>query len=168
MSRRGHEFTKFGLLAEEIAHIVKAMRAILDGEIVCLGADGRSRFYDLLFRREWPHFYAFDVLTLEGEDLRDRPLLERKRILKGILPRHDSRLGSTQRVAGIGGRYRCRAASPAECCRGAGVAFSSSVIRLRATPSWPSILTIRQAEARVIPSSTSSRARAANCNWWRE
>jgi len=26
----------------------------LDGEIVCLASDGRSKFYDLMFRREWP------------------------------------------------------------------------------------------------------------------
>jgi hypothetical protein len=33
-------------------------------EIVCLGSDGRSRFYDLMFRREWPGFVAFDALRL--------------------------------------------------------------------------------------------------------
>src|SRR5437763_2289962 len=49
VSRRGHEFTKFGQLTEEIAHSVKTMRAVLDGEIVCLGPDGRRQFYDLLF-----------------------------------------------------------------------------------------------------------------------
>jgi hypothetical protein len=27
-------------------------QAVLDGEICCLGPDGRSRFYDLMFRRE--------------------------------------------------------------------------------------------------------------------
>jgi len=37
VSRRGHEFTKFTLLAEEIAHTVRLKRAVLDGEIVCLG-----------------------------------------------------------------------------------------------------------------------------------
>src|SRR6476620_2628007 len=67
VSRRGHTFTRFGLLAEEIAHSIRVMHAVLDGEIVCLGPDGHSRFYDLLFRREWPSFYAFDVLELEGK-----------------------------------------------------------------------------------------------------
>lgn len=47
---------------------------------------GKSDFNTLLFRREWPYFYAFDLLELEGEDLRARPLLERKRILAGIIP----------------------------------------------------------------------------------
>jgi ATP-dependent DNA ligase len=57
------------------------MHAVVDGEIICLGPDGRRRFYDLLFRREWPSFYAFDLLALEHEAFRDRPLIERKRRL---------------------------------------------------------------------------------------
>jgi bifunctional non-homologous end joining protein LigD len=91
-SRNGHTFTKFKLLAEEIAHSVHANDALLDGEIVCLDADGRSNFHKLLFRREWPHFFAFDLLAVNGEDLRDRPLIERKRRLKAIMPRIESRL----------------------------------------------------------------------------
>jgi len=79
VSRRGHVFAKFGLLAEEIAHSVKATRAVLDGEIACPEPDGRSHFYRLLFRRDWPYFLAFDLLSVDGEDLRDRPLLEHAR-----------------------------------------------------------------------------------------
>ena len=59
---------------------------MLDGEIVCLQPDGRSHFYNLLFRREWPYFMAFDLLWLDGRDLRGRRLEERKRILAGIMP----------------------------------------------------------------------------------
>ena len=43
-------------------------------------------------RRDWPYFYAFDVLSIDGEDLRARPLVERKRRLRAIMPRIDSRL----------------------------------------------------------------------------
>jgi bifunctional non-homologous end joining protein LigD len=102
VSRHGHVFAKFGLLAEEIAHSVTAMHAVLDGEIVCLGPDGRSRFYDLLFRREWPSFYAFDLLQLEDDDLRQQPLIARKRHLKRILPKSDSRLLYVDHVVGRG------------------------------------------------------------------
>jgi hypothetical protein len=28
----------------------------------------RSNFYSLLFRRDWPYFMAFDLLSLDGED----------------------------------------------------------------------------------------------------
>jgi hypothetical protein len=36
----------------------------------------------LLFRRDWPYFVVFDVLSIDGEDLTGRPLLERKRRLR--------------------------------------------------------------------------------------
>jgi bifunctional non-homologous end joining protein LigD len=32
-------------------------------------------------------FYAFDLLWLDGRDLRDRPLFERKSLLRKLLPR---------------------------------------------------------------------------------
>ena len=73
VSRRGHVY-KFPQLAEELAHAVRADDAILDGEIVCLDAQGRSQFYSLLYRREWPYFMAFDALQLDGEDLRNHPI----------------------------------------------------------------------------------------------
>jgi ATP-dependent DNA ligase len=62
------------------------------GEICCLAPDGRSQFNSLLFRREWPYFLAFDLLWLDGEDLRIRPLHERKRRLAAIMPRIESRV----------------------------------------------------------------------------
>ena len=46
----------------------------------------------MLFRREWPHFYAFDLLFLNGRDLREMPLLERKRRLRAIMPKVESRV----------------------------------------------------------------------------
>jgi bifunctional non-homologous end joining protein LigD len=92
VSRNGHEFSKRDVLRTEIAHSIRAMSAVLDGEIVCLDRDGCSDFWSLMFRRDWPYFYAFDVLSIEGEDLRDRPLVERKRRLRAIMPRIDSRL----------------------------------------------------------------------------
>lgn len=49
------------MLETEPAHAVRADSCILDGEIVALAPDGRSRVYDLPFRREWPHFIAFGV-----------------------------------------------------------------------------------------------------------
>lgn len=92
VSRRGHVFEQWPQLAEEIAHAVRAQRAILDGEIVCLRPDGTSDFAALLFRREWPCFYAFDALSVEGADLRDLELVERKRRLLAVMPRIQTRL----------------------------------------------------------------------------
>jgi ATP-dependent DNA ligase len=45
-----------------------------------------------MFRRRQPYFYAFDLLVLDGRDLRSLPLLERKRRLREIMPAADCRL----------------------------------------------------------------------------
>jgi bifunctional non-homologous end joining protein LigD len=86
VSRNGHVFKSWPQLAEELAHAVRCRSAMLDGEICCLEPDGRTHFNKLLFRREWPYFYAFDLLMLDGKDLRGLPLLERKRRLLAIMP----------------------------------------------------------------------------------
>jgi ATP-dependent DNA ligase len=44
-------------------------------------------FYELMRRRGPFCFDAFDLVWLDGSDLRDRPLLERKRLLRKLLPR---------------------------------------------------------------------------------
>ena len=52
ISRTGHVYKQFPMLADELAHSVRAGSCVLDGEIVCLGPDGRSQFNRLLFRRD--------------------------------------------------------------------------------------------------------------------
>ena len=64
--------------------------AVLDGEIVVLDSEGRPRFYDLMRGRGQPVFYVFDLLWLDGKDQRSRSLLERKRILRSIVPQQPS------------------------------------------------------------------------------
>jgi bifunctional non-homologous end joining protein LigD len=102
VSRNGNEFKSWPQLAEEIAHAIRARRAVLDGEICCLDRDGHSNFDALLFRREWPYLYAFDILSLEGKDLTRMPLLERKRILVSVLPTIETRLLYLDHIAGRG------------------------------------------------------------------
>jgi len=72
---------------------------VLDGEIVCLNETGEPQFHTLLFRRALPWFYAFDLLWLGGEDLRSLLLLERKRRLRRLVPRRNSRLLYVHHVA---------------------------------------------------------------------
>jgi bifunctional non-homologous end joining protein LigD len=59
---------------------------------VILDAEGRPQFYDLFRRRGRgePVFYVFDLLWLDGQDLRARPLIERKRLLRSIIPEQPS------------------------------------------------------------------------------
>src|SRR5437879_4100078 len=65
---------------------------VLDGEIACLDETGRPNFRDLLFRQRQCIFIAFDLLYLNGKDLRVLPLIERKAMLKKLLRRKRSRI----------------------------------------------------------------------------
>ncbi|MFY9531971.1 MAG: hypothetical protein WBC04_15225 [Candidatus Acidiferrales bacterium] len=84
VSRRRSFYKRFGSLREAMAGL-NVKSAILDGEIVCLDSEGRSLFYELLFKRGVPIFYAFDLLWLNGEDLRQLPLTERKQRLRQLI-----------------------------------------------------------------------------------
>jgi len=54
VSRRGHEFRKWDVLCVEIAHSVRTMHAVLDGEIVFLDRKGRSRSIRCCFAATGP------------------------------------------------------------------------------------------------------------------
>lgn len=60
----------------------------IDGEIVVLDNKGRSNFQLLqnyLKTHDTPYYYVFDILFYNGKDLRDLPLVERKKILKKLI-----------------------------------------------------------------------------------
>lgn len=99
--RRGREATReFPEIAAELRHLT-GPDFILDGELVIQDADGHPVFQRLLkrstlvaprdidaaMRADPAVYFAFDLLMYAGEDLRDRPLLERKRRLFEVLPR---------------------------------------------------------------------------------
>ena len=75
---------------------------MLDGEIVCLGDDGRARFYDLMFNRVAPVFAAFDALWINGEDVRDEPLWQRKSMLEGLIKQPPKSVMYLQYIEGNG------------------------------------------------------------------
>lgn len=64
--------------------------AVIDGEIVALDEKGISSFqllqaFELGQKRPPIFYYAFDLLRLNGKDLRERPLIERKKMLGKLL-----------------------------------------------------------------------------------
>jgi ATP-dependent DNA ligase len=61
--------------------------ATLDGELVCLDSQGRSQFWGLLWHRGEPHYPAFDIMELDGRDLTQLRLIQRKAILRRLIPR---------------------------------------------------------------------------------
>jgi bifunctional non-homologous end joining protein LigD len=85
-SRNSNQFKSFVSLKESLGKI-PVKNAILDGEVVCLDEHGVSRFNQLLSRKGKPVFYAFDLLSLNGDDLRSLPLIERKRRLHEVVQR---------------------------------------------------------------------------------
>ena len=91
ISRNGNVFHGFKELSEWIGRRLN-VDAVLDGEIVVLDEYGRSQFNYLLFRRGVVHFYAFDLLSFNGEDLRTLPLIERKGRLRKLIRRGRSSL----------------------------------------------------------------------------
>ena len=99
VSRNQNDLTPRYPELRELAKFVNAKTAILDGEVVVLDEQGRSSF-SLMQQRtgirshgrqatprsELPIlYYAFDLLYLDGYDLRRVSLEERKRVLKEIL-----------------------------------------------------------------------------------
>jgi bifunctional non-homologous end joining protein LigD len=83
LSRNGHPFTSFADLGKQIAAALPSARAVIDGEICSLDRRGRPQFKNLMFHRgNPPCFFAFDLLTWNGKDLRTERLLDRKQELR--------------------------------------------------------------------------------------
>jgi bifunctional non-homologous end joining protein LigD len=66
---------------------------IIDGELIAAGTRGEPDFLALLHGRHVPVcVYAFDLLELQGSDLRELPLEQRRARLKALLTRSKSDL----------------------------------------------------------------------------
>lgn len=86
VSRNSNHFKSFRLLQESLGKL-PVQNAILDGEVVCLDEHGVSQFNELFSRKGKPVFYAFDLVFLDGYDLRSRSLIERKQQLHQLIER---------------------------------------------------------------------------------
>jgi bifunctional non-homologous end joining protein LigD len=85
ISRKQNQFKSFNPLAASVAKL-RVQNAIIDGEVVCLDAEGKSVFLDLMRRRKANAIlYCFDLLWLNNEDLRNLPLIERKLRLRHLI-----------------------------------------------------------------------------------
>jgi bifunctional non-homologous end joining protein LigD len=88
-TRRGHDWTKrFRKIADDAWHI-GAGSAIIDGEVVVPAVDGTTDFSVLQNELKGTStkivLVAFDLLYLNGYDLRKLPLIERKTLLKKLI-----------------------------------------------------------------------------------
>jgi bifunctional non-homologous end joining protein LigD len=88
-TRNGHDWTDRYPLIVEAALRIRTGSFVIDGEAVLLGVDGISDFNGLHSRRhnDAVQLYAFDILALDGDDLRKLPLHLRKNNLSRLLAR---------------------------------------------------------------------------------
>jgi len=88
-TRDGYDWTgRFPLIVRG-ALSLKASPCLLDGEAVACDGDGMPCFDRLRYRRQDGHvfLYAFDLIELDGRDLRREPIERRKVLLIRLLAR---------------------------------------------------------------------------------
>jgi bifunctional non-homologous end joining protein LigD len=73
---------RFRELARVLPGDLNVKNAVLDGELVVLDRVGKAQFGDLVGGRGEVLFAAFDLLWVNGQDLRELPLVERKEMLR--------------------------------------------------------------------------------------
>jgi bifunctional non-homologous end joining protein LigD len=103
-TRRGNDWTKrFNKIADDAWHI-SAGSAIIDGEVVAPAADGTTDFSvlqnELKARSTKIVMVAFDLLYLNGHDLRKLPLIDRKALLKKLIADTDIQFSESFEVDG--------------------------------------------------------------------
>jgi len=109
-SRNGKDWTaNFDTIARATARL-PLDNAWIDGEVVVLEADGRSSFQALqnalsLQDKSKLFYYVFDVPYLNGFDLRNVPLLERKRVLESVMKSPPDMLRFSSHVEGEGAQF---------------------------------------------------------------
>jgi bifunctional non-homologous end joining protein LigD len=103
-TRRGYDWThRFKKIASDAWHI-SAGSAIIDGEVVVPAQDGTTDFSVLQNELKGTSnkivLIAFDLLYLNGYDLRKLPLIERKAHLKKLIDKTDVQFSESFTVAG--------------------------------------------------------------------
>jgi bifunctional non-homologous end joining protein LigD len=88
-TRNGHDWTKRYPWIVEAALKNRQKQFVIDGEAVILGVDGVPDFNVLHSHKhdDEVQLYAFDIMALDGDDLRDLPLSLRKTNLTRLLAR---------------------------------------------------------------------------------
>ena len=96
-TRSGLDWTKkFGSEVAEAFTDLSVKQAVLDGEIVATSENGATSFSALqaaLSERATHklHCYLFDLLHLDGVDLREEPLAHRKKLLESLMKKSRSK-----------------------------------------------------------------------------
>lgn len=103
-SRAKHKLYGFQDLRTALVRAVNAEEAVLDGELAVNGYPHGTMTASLAKSRPAVQYCAFDLLWLNGEDLRSQPLLRRKEQLRLILPLRSAHVLYIDHVRGAGRR----------------------------------------------------------------
>ena len=87
LTRNGHDWSPRYPLIVEAVNGLKVRSCLIDGESVSCDANGVAVFERLRLKQEGRHvfLYAFDLLELDGSDLRREPIETRKATLASLL-----------------------------------------------------------------------------------
>jgi bifunctional non-homologous end joining protein LigD len=84
--------------------LLTAKNVIIDGEIAALDQNGKTSFQLLQSYGSGKQiplvYYAFDLLNLEGTDLRSRPLVERRKLLAKVLKKAPDNIRFSEELLG--------------------------------------------------------------------
>jgi len=70
ISRNGNVLSRFDALADQAGRLLDVDEAVIDGEVIAADETGRPQFYELLRGTRTLSYVVFDLLWLNGTDLR--------------------------------------------------------------------------------------------------
>lgn len=96
LSRNNNDYTSKFKNISEVLKKIEADCYVVDGEVVVFDEKGKSDFgllqQHIKGKKKDFYYVIFDLLALNGEDLRSLPLIERKRKLERLLYKSDEHL----------------------------------------------------------------------------
>lgn len=138
-------------------HKVKCREIIIDGEVVVLDAKGAPRF-QLLQQGGNELMVIFDVLWIDGEDLRRKPYIERRAILEKLFKKPPAGITVAQTLKMSGDKALQLAAK--QKWEGIIAKHNASLYENRRSKEWLKIKTLHQQEFVIVgyqPSSATDR-----------
>lgn len=161
-TRRGNDWTAhFPALAAELGAL--GFDGWIDGELTVLDEKGVSSFQALqnaldLRQGDRLVYHAFDLLHHDGNDLRLRPLIERKELLASVLKVSDS-VRYSDHVEGSGGAFHRKACEMG--LEGAVAKLAAGVHRPGRSPDWRKIKCMKRQEFVIVGYTEPAGARSS-------
>ena len=153
LTRNGHDFVgRYPTVATAIGRL-NCWSCLIDGEVVITDEKGRAVFERLQRgARVKPEaiLYAFDLLELDGRDLRREPLVTRKRTLQSLLARPPAGILFNEHLDGDGAaifRHACKLG-----CEGIISKRADSPYRSGRTRDWIKVKSPAAVEAQKVRS----------------